>query len=337
MLSFARMDPEVAREAYELGSDARDWKVTLAQQDLLDSGPDRDRVVPILYRPFDVRYTYYSGRSRGFICMPRVQVMHQMLAGQNVALVTARTNKSPVMDHFLCSDGIVETKCGESTVQSYTFPLYLYPDTQRADLFSALQPQGRRPNLHPQVLAALAAAYGQPPTPEQVFHYMYAVVYAPAYREKYADFLRLDFPRIPFASDAGLFEALAALGEELAALHLLRSPALNPPSCRYEGQGNSRVGKNEGDGFYYDAVAERVPINGTQYFAPLPLEVWQYTIGGYQVCEKWLKDRKGRELSLDEIRTYCCIVTALRQTIEIQEEIDGLYAGVEGTPLSLRL
>nr|MBC7245341.1 DUF559 domain-containing protein [Chloroflexota bacterium] len=189
------------------------------------------------------------------------------------------------------------------------------------------------------VLGTIARALqeAQPATftaiaPEQVFHYIYAVLYAPTYREKYADFLRLDFPRIPFTSEAALFAELTALGERLVALHLLRSPDLDQPTCRFEGTGDGRVVK-----LAYDALTERVSINPTQYFAPVPLEVWEYTIGGYQVCEKWLKDRQGRNLTLDEIRTYCRVVTALKKTIEVQEEIDGLYPRVEQAPLLLKI
>jgi len=331
-LNFSRMEPELARQAYGLGRDARDWKVTLAQKDLRDSGPERDKVAPILYRPFDVRYTYYTGRSRGFLCMPRPEVMRHMLAGENLALITARSNKSGVMDHFFIADKIMETKCGESTTQSALFPLYLYPEAGQMDLFNALQPQERRPNLHPQLLAALAKAYGQPPAPQQVFYYIYAALYAPAYREKYAGFLRSDFPRVPFTGDAALFGEMAALGEELAALHLLHSPHLDPPACRFEGLGDSRVEKT-----VYDAPGERLLINAVQYFAPLPAAVWEYTIGGYQVCAKWLKDRKGQTLTLDEIRTYCRIVTALARTIELQEQIDKLYPRLEQTLLALKL
>ena len=98
VLNFSRMDPELARRAYNLGKDAKDWKVTLAQEDLRKSGPSRDHIVSILYRPFDVRHTYYTGRSRGFHCRPRPEIMHHMLAGENVALITARSNKSPNMD-----------------------------------------------------------------------------------------------------------------------------------------------------------------------------------------------------------------------------------------------
>jgi predicted helicase len=332
---FARMDEELARDAYNVGKDSRDWKVKLAQEDLRQTGPARENVVPILYRPFDVRHTYYTGRSRGFICRPRPEVMRHMLAGANVALVTARTNKSGTMDHFFSSPHVVEAKCGESTVQSYTFPLYLYPSAERDDLFAEQVPGEREPNLAPDVVAALEKAYGGQPTPEGIFHYVYAVLYAPTYREKYAEFLRMDFPRVPFTADADLFARLAALGERLVKLHLLDSPELDPPACKFEGEGNSVVQRTKSKVFRYDPDERRVYINTTQYFGPVPAEVYEYRIGGYQVCNKWLKDRKERRLDLDDTRTYCRIVTALGLTIQIQREIDRLYADLETDTLAI--
>jgi len=331
---FSRMEPELARQAYGLGKDARDWKVTLAQKDLLDSGPDREKVMPILYRPFDVRYTYYTGHSRGFICMPRPEVMRHMLAGENVALIVPRrVEYAGTWQHaFVCRQMSEHVVVSLKTID-YHFPLYLYPETDRRDLFAPLESSQRRPNLNPQVAAALAAEYGREPTPEEVFHYVYAVLYAPTYREQYAEFLRIDFPRIPFAADYEVFEALAALGARLAALHLLKSPELDPPAARFEGQGDGRVAK--GRGLHYDAEAGRVYINPTQYFAPVPAEVWEYRIGGYQVCEKWLKDRQGRRLELEDVRTYCRIATALEQTIELQQEIDALYLAAEAETVTL--
>ena len=164
------------------------------------------------------------------------------------------------------------------------------------------------------------------PTPEAIFHYVYAVLYAPAYRAKYAEFLKMDFPRVPFTSDAKLFKKLAALGEKLVALHLLNSPDLNPPACRFEGDGSNRVEKT---GLRHVAGEERVYINAAQYFAPVPEAVWAYQVGGYQVCEKWLKDCQERRLELNDITAYCRIVTALGLTMALQQQIDGLYAGVE--------
>ncbi|HOG50913.1 MAG TPA: DNA methyltransferase, partial [Lentisphaeria bacterium] len=127
-------------------------------------------------------------------------------------------------------------------------------------------------------------------------------------------------------SDAKLFKKLAALGEKLVALHLLKSPDLNPPACRFEGDGNNRVEKT---GLRYADDEERVYINAAQHFAPVPADIWAYQIGAYQVCEKWLKDRRERRLVFDDIIAYCRIVTALGRTLELQQQIDGLYAEVE--------
>jgi hypothetical protein len=344
---FAKSDPELARRGYQLGKDTRDWKVTLAQKDILDSGPVRDKVAPILYRPFDVRHTYYTGRSRGFICMPRPEVMQHMLAGENLALIAPRQHK----DEF---GAFVTTKIGtHKSVAAYDinyyFPLYLYPEPEQPKknkggggryvsmmLFEPKELYGeRQPNLAAVVVDALAAAYGKAATPEAIFHYVYAVLYTPAYRTKYAEFLKMDFPRIPFTADAKLFKKLSALGEKLVALHLLKSPDLNPPSCRFEGDGDNRVEKQRQTGLRYADDEERVYINAAQYFAPIPAEVWAYQIGGYQVCEKWLKDRRERRLELDDIIAYCRIVTALGRTMELQQQIDGLYAEVEKEILTM--
>jgi len=334
---FSQMDPEMAREAYALGKDARDWKVDFAQKDLLDSGPTREKVVPVLYRPFDIRHTYYTGHSRGFICMPRPDVMGHMLAGKNFALMTCRQLSRPGWFHAMVSQNVTDD-CMVSNgtrERGYVFPLFLYPTASRGNLFAHLESAERQPNLDPNLIAALAEAYSREPSPEEIFHYVYAVLYAPAYREKYVEFLRMDFPRIPFTSDGTLFLKLAALGERLTGLHLLTSPELNPPACRFEGEGDYRVGKGKTEGLRYDPAEQRVYINAAQHFAPVPDAVWAYRIGGYQVCEKWLKDRRERRLELDDIRTYCRIVTALKRTIDIQAEINALYPEIEKGVLSL--
>jgi len=326
--TFARMDPELARTAFNLGKDVQDWKVTLAQKDLLGTGLDRGNIVPILYRPFDVRYTYYTGNSRGIHCRPRSEVMDNMIGSDNIALLSARSNKSLFMDHFFCSKSIVEAKCGESTVQSYTFPLYLYPSKRNNDLFSQLEPQIRQPNFSKFILDKLPQIIKHNVSPEEIFYYIYACFYSTIYRNKYADFLRTDFPRVPITNNLSSFSLLENLGKRLVNLHLLNSLEINPPDCRFQVAGSNGV-ESGGSGLRYQAENARVYINADQYFAPVPPEVWEYQIGGYQVCDKWLKDRRGRRLSLEEIQTYCRIVTAIGKTIEIQQEIDELYPRVE--------
>ncbi len=328
---FSRMEPELARTGYELGDDARDWKVKLAQNDLLDSGLTREKAVQILYRPFDVRHTYYTGQSRGFICMPRSDVMRHMLAGQNLALCIGRQGRvvgAGEWNLIYCSQSIEDFNLFYRG-GNVNFPLYLYPTADRHDLFAHHEISERQPNLNRELVAALTEAHSQAPSPEEIFHYVYATLYSPAYRGKYADFLRTDFPRVPFTSDRELFAEVAVLGERLTALHLLTSPELNPPTCRFEGQGDAVVARTKAQGFRYDAEEQRMYINKAQYFGPVSSDVYAYRIGGYQVCDKWLKDRKERRLDLDDIRTYCRIVTAIERTVTIQEAIDSLYPGTE--------
>ena len=331
MTVFSRMEPELARQGYELGNDARDWKVTLAQQDLRASGPTRERVVPILYRPFDVRHTYYTGHSRGFICMPRPEVMRHMLAGENRALHVCRQTVSETWQHCLVTNGLTDDcyVSNKTRERGYTLPLYLYPTADRGDLFARLESSARQPNLNPKLVVALTAAHGQTPAPEDVLHYIYAILYAPIYRAAYAEFLRTDFPRVPFTKDRVVFTQVAALGARLTGLHLLDSPELDTPTCRFEGDGDAVVVRTKTQGFRYDLDAQRVYINKTQYFGPVSPEVHDYRIGGYQVCDKWLKDHKDRRLDLDDIRTYCWMVTAIGMTLRIQELVDDLYPETE--------
>jgi predicted helicase len=318
ILNFSRLDTETARTAYQLGKDSRDWQVALAQKDLKNSGPTEEKIVPILYRPFDQRYTYFTGRSRGFQCMPRGEVMRHMLAGENLALISARSNKSHDMNHFFITDTISEAKAGERTTQSGLFPLYIYPAESESNLFN--EPT---PNLDPALVARLTAAYGLKPSPEEILYYIYGVFYSNLYRKKYAEALRIDFSRVPFTRDVEVFTSMSMLGKRLADLHLLKSAELDPPTARYQGSGTQdTIEKVE-----YDEASGRVRINDAKYFEGIPPEVWNYQIGGYQVLNKYLKDRKGRRMD-DPVR-YVHIATALARTIEIQNEIDRVYPTVE--------
>jgi len=334
VLAFSNMDSELARQAYALGKDARDWKVTFAQKDLVDSGPVRDKIVPILYRPFDMRNTYYTGRSRGFMCMPRSEVMQHMLSGENLALIAPkRVEHVGTWQHAYALTTISDHVAVSLKTIDYHFPLYLTCGNKPRDLFNKQGSAKRSPNLSPQLLSTLTATHAQAPSAESVFYYIYAVLYAPTYRSNYEEFLRMDFPRIPFTKDVRLFQELAALGKKLVDMHLLKSPELDPPACRFNGAGDSRFATSRRDGLRYDAESQRVYINAAQFFAPVPESVWSYEIGGYHVCEKWLKDRRERRLELEDIRTYCHIVTALARTIDLQHAIDAFYPEIERTAI----
>jgi very-short-patch-repair endonuclease len=296
------------------------WSIRKAWKELqsIDDGQIQEYIQPVLYRPFDVRYIFYHD---AVVWRTVKRVMRHMLAGENLGLITARSNKSSVMDHFFITDKIMETKCGESTTQSALFPLYLYPSTDSPDMFH----QERKPNLADWLLPKLSAAYGFIPTPEEVLAYIYAVLYSPTYRQQYAQELRTDFPRLPFTADGALFRQMAALGQQLIDLHLLRSTPLlvgGKGGVKYQGQGSDVVEKVR-----YDAATGRVHINADKYFEGVTPEMWEYQIGGYQVLEKYLKDRKGRRLD-DPVR-YIHIASAIAETIRLQQQIGALYPQVE--------
>jgi predicted helicase len=234
-------------------------------------------------------------------------------------------------------------------VSQATFPLYRYPDGQSTGVASQsswLEPyssgqddkyNNRTPNLAPTFIADLEAKLGltfnpiQRHTaetefgPEDVFHYIYAILQSPTYRERYAEFLKIDFPRIPLTADAELFRELAALGQELVALHLLESPAVTMPITSYPVPGDNRVEKGYPKFTQaLDEPAGRVHINKTQYFDGVPPEVWEFYVGGYQVCDKWLKDRRGRVLTYDDLTHYQQVVVALQRTISLMDDIDAV-------------
>jgi predicted helicase len=207
--------------------------------------------------------------------------------------------------------------------QDYFAPLLAFDDDLLAN-----QKSGRS-NFTPQFLGALrkaAAAEAANLTPEDIFHYTYAVFHSPGYWSRYAEFLKIDFPRLPLTGNMELFRALAYLGGELVALHLLESPKVNAFITRFEGQGDNSIPKKP---TYKDGA---VWINTTQRFQGIPAGVWNFHVGGYQVCEKWLKDRKGRMLSADDITHYQRVVVALNETIRLMAEIDRVIEAHGGWP-----
>jgi len=250
-----------------------------------------------------------------------------MLAGRNLGLITVRQVAEGVFDHAFVSSSIVESRITLSNKGiGFLFPLYLYPTEDKMQF-----EKGRRPNLNPEFINDISKKLGlkfaedgkgdlkETFGPEDIFNYAYAIFHSPTYRTRYAEFLKIDFPRLPLTSDKELFKALAEKGAELVSLHLMESPALNNLITKYPVTGSNEVEK-----VTHDDNNQRVYINKSQYFEGVPPEVWNFHIGGYQVCQKWLKDRKGRTLNYDELTHYQRAVVALNETIRLMEEIDGL-------------
>ena len=234
----------------------------------------------------------------------------------------------------------ISTKTKE---QNYNFPLYLYSvasllEDAASDLYFT-----KRPNIVPAFIKDFTSRIGltfipdgkgdriQTFGPEDVFDYMYAVFHSPAYRERYAAFLKIDFPRLPLTSNIELFRSLCEIGGRLVALHLMETPIHLMTS--YPVAGNNTV-----EAVRYRAPNEgsemgRVWINKTQYFEGVPPEVWAFHVGGYQVCQKWLKDRKGRLLTYDDITHYQRIVAVLSETIRLMAAVDEAIATRGGWPI----
>lgn len=318
------------------------WNLSASRKKIADYENWTNDLQVCLYRPFDFRYIYYS---RLLIERPIYQTMRHMLAGDNLGLISARSNKSGDINHFFVTRYIMETKCGESTTQSYIFPLYLHLTGDKKiahqnDLSDTKWPPGkdaRMPNLNRDFITSLESNLGirfvsdRPGDlnatfgPDDVFHYIYSIFHSPTYRNRYAEFFRTDFPRVPFTSDIELFRKLCALGKELVALHLLDSPKLDVSRflTSYPVTGDNSVDKGYPKYVIYDDEETGYAyINNTQYLAGIPPEVWEFEIGGYQVCEKWLKDRRGRQLSYDDLTHYQKVIVALKETICLMEEID---------------
>jgi len=265
------------------------------------------------YRPFDTRYVYAENR---FLWRP-VEALKRHFVFDNLALITTRILAKLPFNHVFMAQYIGDNTfiSSQTKERNYFFPLYLYPDKPKGELFKEQVTKPKRiPNFTNEFLQAIKECLGTEPTPEQIFYYIYAVLYSPTYRKRYEEFLKIDFPRIPLPKDNSYFNALSNLGKELVDLHLLKHPALDQPEVGFP-KGNLNIVEKVS----YDENTKRVYINKSQYFEGISKEVWEYRIGTYQVMQKYLKDRKKRRPSLDEINHYMKVAKAIRLTIDLQE------------------
>ncbi|MDP3183023.1 MAG: type ISP restriction/modification enzyme [Desulfobaccales bacterium] len=298
------LDTKIETEARKLFTlcSQNQWNYERAKIQLAN-GKWKTETAEILYRPFDKRWTVFNSN---VAVHRRERVMRHMLAGENVGIITTRLTKDDWS--ALATDQICAHKSGSRYDISYLFPLYLY-------LFKGKE---RIENIAPAFRQFIDKKYGHHYEPEEILGYIYAVLHSPTYRRKYAEFLKIDFPRIPFVDDHTTFEKLAALGRQLVQAHLLKDI---PATLKVEvTKGSDAVEKP-----VYAAPQQRLYFNAEQYFAPVPEDVWNFHIGGYQVLDKYLKSRKGRELSLDEKENIMNVIKVLRFTIDRMQEIDEIW------------
>jgi len=301
------------------------WDIRKAWKNLQNYSIEelRNKIYKIEYRPFEIKYIFYDD---SVVWRTVKIIMENMIERDNIGLCFMRQFSGNMpYTHFFVTNLMVDNRTFFSSKGTIQFaPLYIYKDKESNDIFEQLD-LDKRANIAEGVIKKLRELYGFIPEPEEILHYIYGVFYSNIYREKYREFLNIDFPRVPFTPEVEIFREMAVLGERLVGLHLLKSSELDSPLVRYEGEGNNeKIEKTQ-------YLQKRVYINDSHYFEGIELEVWEYQIGGYQVLHKYLKDRKGKVM--EDPRHYCRVATALSKTIEIQREIDKVYERLEESVL----
>ena len=252
----------------------------------------------IQYRPFDYQWIYYDPH---LISRSAHLAVQHISKRDNLSLLTSRSfPANQQFDRVLANKSIPDIHSASD--QTYVFPLYIF------------SVDNKRPNFNNEIVAMIESHINKT-TPEDIFDYIYAVLHSLNYREKYKEFLKIDFPRVPYPKDAKTFKILVKLGTELRGIHLLESPKVDKFITTFPVEGPDTIDKVT----YKDG---KVYINAEQYFGKVPEIAWNFYIGGYQPAQKWLKDRKGRKLSNEDIEHYQKIIVALTETVRLMKEID---------------
>jgi predicted helicase len=283
-------------------------QVRAVRDDLLNIISDSTE---ILYRPFDIRQTLYSLKSEGVFSRPRPEVMKHMLK-DNLGFIAKQGLDQNHTSFCFVTTSIIDRRSWSRPGMlgaEQLFPLYLYTDDG-----------SKVPNLKKEIVLEIEKVVGKI-LPEDILDYIYAILHSPNYGEKYKEFLKIDFPRVPYPKDKKQFDQLVALGRELRGLHLLESSKLKNPITTFPQPGSGVVETK-----YPKYENNKVFINEIQYFGDVPEIAWNFYIGGYQPVQKWLKDRRGRKLSSDDLTHYQKIIVALVETDRIMKEIDKTHS-----------
>jgi len=321
------MNANELRRKYNLGEDSTSWNITNAKQDITKN---KGQPFIVQYKPFDYRWSYFTGKVSGFLGRPRTEITSHFLK-ENLALASVRqiVGVPDECEIFITRYAMTDRSMYSTHGTPYLFPLYLYQTDLSGETLKI-------PNFKKEFLEGFAKAlnlkqvepFNLPEniSAEMILHYMYAVFHAPSYREKYAERLKTDFPRLPLPKNIQQFQSLIKIGEQLIGLHLLDNIAIEDEQQRPlfpfaktipELVENMTIQKPD-----YIENQQRIYVNKTHYFGKVEKGLWEFRIGGYQVCEKWLKDRKDRILTAEEITHYQRILVALSKTQQLMKEID---------------
>ena len=315
-IDFTSMPADDIARKYNV-KDGRDWQILSAKNDLIKNENITNRIV---YKPFDVRYTNYTGKTNGIMGYPRFSESRHILKG-SFALVLSRQYSNNVDYSFvLCVNRLIPDRFFATTNGTpYFFPLYIYPTEGEEQLGET-----HKPNLDEKIWRKIDKCTKLKTTPEQVFDYIYGVLHTPSYRNKYKEFLKIDFPRIPYPENKEQFERIVSIGYKLRKLHLMEE--IPPQTTSFDIEGDNVVTdvkyEKEIPGQAGNDNYGKVYVNKTQYFANVPELAWNFYIGGYQPAQKWLKDRKNRTLTYDDISHYRKIIAILIETHKLMQKLD---------------
>ena len=316
-----------------LAGDSRGWKLVEARNKIAKN--DHKTIIrDIDYRPFDIRKIYYS---TDMVDWGRQKYMHHFLAGENIGLMICRQTAIDGWEHISITKTIADDSrvSNRSKERGYILPLYLYPENNGQQ--SIEKTEKRKPNLNQEILNQFTKNLDLIFTSEKeetkntfapidILDYIYAVLHSPNYRKKYKGFLKIDFPKVPYPKDKKTFYKLVELGGEIREIHLMESSKLEEYTTSYPKDGDNKITRKlSKTNIGYEPIDEtkgKVWINDEQYFDNVPLNAWEFYIGGYQPAQKWLKDRKERTLEFDDILHYQKIIVALTETDRIMKEMD---------------
>lgn len=307
------------RKNFEL-KDERDWKIKDSRNGLIKEGINSELIKEYNYRVFDRKYIYYSN---AIITWLRNELMKNLLF-ENIAIVTTRLLSLSKYNHIFITNKIGDIHF--ISQHDYYFPIWLYKKPKSDTLDSLLNKNTKRvSNINKVIKDILENNYKEQINYEEIFYYIYSILYSDIYREKYIEFLKIDFPKIPFTRNYKLFVNLSNSGKNLINLHLMNSDEINNSSSKFESENGNGIIKN----IRYDIESKNLFINENQYFTNIEPEIYNYFIGSYQVLNKWLKGKKGQKLSIEDINYFRKIIKVLEETIIIQKEIDKAYPKVE--------
>lgn len=317
---ITKMPENQWREVNHRDKDSRDWVYEKAKKDAENS---KGKFLVANYRPFDPRFTFYTGVQRGLYGYPRNSIMQHFIGLENTGLIIGKQGNvigNGEWDIVFITDKITDANVFYRG-GGYIFPLYLYknePQQSQGNLFQD-EEFGKVVNFKKEIYERILAKLDYKPTNEAILDYIYAVLYTPEYRQIFKESLKIKFPKIPYPQNTSIFKKLADIGSKLRTVHLMKDkrPSVKETIASFPEPGSNTIEKIKFD-------SEKVFINETQHFANVPQDVFDMFIGGYQPAQKYLKDRKGRQLSQDELNHYQRIVLALKKTLELMSELSEL-------------